>query len=345
MVIEDIKNFSIIRDNMQKGPQASSNTKSKHPVIQTLWERKKMSGKAGNFQDGRKIGVVVEGGALRGIISARQLVVLKKAGLLDCVDVIYGESIGGPNAAWALSGQLETTIRAYYEDVNNKKFINPLRLLVGKPVVNADYLQQVVMKKYPINIDVVLEAGIKLRLLGTYVNCPESNHKPPIVSMDHFKNTEDFISIVRGVIRMPFLEGPPFKHSSGIEIWDVGIVDKLPVQVAIEDGCTHILVLCCVPEGDRINQYPMYVRMFMKYYLSKFNPALSNFFNTVKPRYNKTLEFLEQKQLDFDNPPFIATLQQPAGTKRLGSFEMDANILQQAEDLAEKAAIKTLGLE
>ena len=55
--------------------------------------------------DGRKVGLIVEGGAMRGVISCAALMALEDLRLTDVFDEVYGASAGAVNAAYFLARQ------------------------------------------------------------------------------------------------------------------------------------------------------------------------------------------------------------------------------------------------
>src|SRR5690348_395584 len=78
-------------------------------------------------RDARKLGLIVEGGGMRGVLSAGALLALHLLGFRNCFDEVYAASAGGVNAAYFLSGQGTLGISIYFDDISNRRFINPLR--------------------------------------------------------------------------------------------------------------------------------------------------------------------------------------------------------------------------
>src|SRR5207244_13520104 len=73
-------------------------------VIDLILERAAAAGR--NPPDpSRKLGLVIEGGGMRGVISAGSLLALDLLGFREIFDEIYAASAGGVNAAYFLSGQ------------------------------------------------------------------------------------------------------------------------------------------------------------------------------------------------------------------------------------------------
>src|SRR5215469_3391695 len=76
--------------------------------------------------DGRKIGLIVEGGAMRGVISCAALQGLEELGMTQVFDEVYGASAGAVNAAYFLAGQAAYATSIYYQKINNTRFIRRL---------------------------------------------------------------------------------------------------------------------------------------------------------------------------------------------------------------------------
>ena len=91
-----------------------------HPVVQHLLKRKN---KSVPINDGKKIVLVLYGGIMRGIRNAAGLVALEEMGLRQSFDEIYSFSIGAPNTAYFLSGQISKGLQVYYKDSIEGKMI------------------------------------------------------------------------------------------------------------------------------------------------------------------------------------------------------------------------------
>ena len=79
-----------------------------HPVLEILRERRRTSSLPSRRSAGdkAKLGLAIEGGGMRGIVSAAMLQVLEECGMTDCFDAVYGCSSGAINAAYFLAGKL-----------------------------------------------------------------------------------------------------------------------------------------------------------------------------------------------------------------------------------------------
>src|SRR5438477_4680687 len=95
-------------------------------TIDLIKERARRIRQGGPPRDGRKVALIVEGGAMRGVISCAALMGLEELGLTDAFDEVYGASAGAMNAAYFLAGQAGYATPIYYQKINNTRFIRRL---------------------------------------------------------------------------------------------------------------------------------------------------------------------------------------------------------------------------
>lgn len=134
------------------GETGEEHHKRGHPVAHLLHERIRSGSKPGQRSDGAKVGLAIEGGGMRGAVSAGAAAALNLLGLSDAFDAVYGSSAGALIAAFFISRQLNGTV--IYSDViprAGKRFLDRSQLLPamgllptlgkgGKPVLNLEFL-------------------------------------------------------------------------------------------------------------------------------------------------------------------------------------------------------------
>ncbi len=135
-----------------------------HPVLEAIVERQKNGSIPGRRDDDFKIALAIEGGAMRGVVSAGMLAGLEYLGFLPAFDVIYGTSAGAINGAYFVAGQAAYGASVYYEDLNNPQFASPLRWLAGERPVSLEFLfEHVMISQKPLNWRRVLDCGARIR--------------------------------------------------------------------------------------------------------------------------------------------------------------------------------------
>src|SRR5437588_12812210 len=129
-------------------------------TIDLLKERARRAKQGREPADGRKLGLVVEGGAMRGVISCASLMALEELGMTNVFDEVYGASAGAVNAAYFLAGQAGYATTIYYQKINNTRFIGRFW---HRKIVNIDELFDAIIKsERPLCVDKALASRSQL---------------------------------------------------------------------------------------------------------------------------------------------------------------------------------------
>jgi predicted patatin/cPLA2 family phospholipase len=152
-------------------------------VIKLLNNRRLSGYRRGTSEDGHKIALVIEGGAMAGLISAASALELQQLGYTNCFDEVYGTSAGAVNAAYFVAGQSDICVRIYLEEVIAGKF---MRLFRWPNQIDIDWLADNVVSEGPKRLDtaVLAKSPIELRIPVTDTTSGAcrfvSNHADPI---------------------------------------------------------------------------------------------------------------------------------------------------------------------
>ena len=82
-----------------------------HPVLRAIWERKKAGSKPGARADKYKIALAIEGGGLRGSVTAGMSAAVMHLGIDDCFDMVLGSSAGSIIGTYLLANDDPTAHR------------------------------------------------------------------------------------------------------------------------------------------------------------------------------------------------------------------------------------------
>lgn len=240
------------RDSKQNKHENTTN--ENHPVLQALQQRIKDGSTPGNRSDNIKIGLAVEGGGMKGVISAGAVGALLDLGMYDCFDSVYGSSAGAMNLTYFLAKQPEG-IAAYEEDLVDGRFLDITRLpktkksarLMGskygrKPVMDVGYLVDEVMDAgvtgRGLNFGNVLSSRLDFQIVATSLDT-----LTPVILGSPFKDKIDLKRSLKASAAVPLFAGSkPVKHR-GQRLVDAAVMEPVPVCAAGADGCTHVLVL------------------------------------------------------------------------------------------------------
>ena len=223
---------------------------------------------------------------MRGVVSAGMVVALEQLALVNTFDAIYGSSGGAMNAAYLLAGQAVLGTSIYYENINNRSFIDFLRPLRGQPIIDLDFLVGDVMERAKrLDVDAVLASPAPLNVLATHL---------PSGKRDVFRSwtdRQDFLRSLRAGASMPVFAGSPYPFRDG-QYWDALLSEPIPVAVAEEDGCTHVVALMTRPLGTVGPKMSWTERLYVVPKLQRESPGLAERYAIRGQQYASTLTSL-----------------------------------------------------
>ena len=195
--------------------------------------------------DGARLGLVVEGGGMRGCVSAGALLALRALGLPRVFDAVYGASAGAINATYSLADQPEGE-SIYYDHIAHPDFLSLRRLwraasAGAPPALNLGMLIDTVMETVlPLAWERVLRSWPPLKIVAS-----DLDSLAPVM-LDAFESKEDLKACLRASATVPELAGEPVA-CRGMRLVDAAVFEAVPFRTAIADGCTHVLVLSSRP--------------------------------------------------------------------------------------------------
>ncbi|WP_255954842.1 patatin-like phospholipase family protein [Streptomyces odontomachi] len=221
---------------------ASEHWDPAHPVLEVLRARRASGSRPGQRDDGAKVALAVEGGGMRGVISAAMLTELEDYGFKDAFDVVYGCSSGGINGAYFLAGETWYPLSIYYDDLTTKKFVDFSRALRRLPILGLDYAFDHVMERVkPLDYEAVLRSEIPLAIPITDVDALQT------VVLRDFASRSELKEALRASAWLPIAVPGTVQMADGRRAVDGGVLTALPFRLAINDGCTHVLSLSTRP--------------------------------------------------------------------------------------------------
>jgi predicted patatin/cPLA2 family phospholipase len=195
-----------------------------------------------NATNGRKLGLVVEGGAMRGVCSAGGVAALAYLGFTDLFDEVYATSAGAMNASYFLSGQTASGISVYFDNCATRLFINPLRFW---RVIDIDYLfDRVVTVEKPLDVGRILASRTKFFVAVIDKRTGEG------VVVDTRATKAPLLRVLKAATAVPIFYNRTVEID-GRPCMDGGLAIPFPLAQAMANGCTDILVLLTRPADFR----------------------------------------------------------------------------------------------
>jgi predicted patatin/cPLA2 family phospholipase len=308
-----------------------------HPVLELLRERAREGSRPGRRHDPAVLGLAIEGGGMRGVVSAGMVTALEALGLRDAFDVVLGASAGAINGAYFLTGQAAYGTTIYYENINNPRFIRPARYFSPWPVLSLEFLLEHVMTTEKVlDWRSVLDSPIPLRVLASSLSAFAAKALGPFRDRDHL------FAALRASACIPLIAGGPVVVD-GDSFFDALLFEPIPFRSAIAAGCTHVLALLTRPAGSTRAVSAVYER-YVASRLARIRPRLGQCYMDRIRRYRDDLALLDERSRRPAAPPHVYAIRVPADTpavKRLESRR--AHLVAGAASGARAAAFAVLG--
>ena len=308
-----------------------------HPVVDVLRERAANGSTPGSRRDPHRVALVLEGGGMRGVISAGMAAALERLGLTDSFDLVVGSSAGAINGGALVAGVARGCAAAYYGPFASRSFVNPARVLWGRPVMSVDYAlgydapdldaerhERAVaspIELHCVSVDVATAAAVDLSGMAT---------------------KQELWDAILASSRMPWAGGPPVTFR-GRRFVDGGLAAPIPVVEALAAGATHVLALQTRPYGVPRKSASRLADRFIERHLRQLNPALVTLYRDRVAHYETTVEDIARRSGDpAAGPPYVLGLRPPAGTPVVGQLERRGPILEKAAADAERLVEQVL---
>lgn len=288
-----------------------------HPVLRILRERRRAGSKPTRRapDDSAKVGLAVEGGGMRGVVSAAMLQVIEECGLADGFDAVYGISSGAINAAYYLAGETWYPVSIYFHDLTTRRFID-FRRAWGGNILNLEYaFKEVVAVRKPLDYPGVLASKVPLKVAVTDVDGLKTSLAEDFVDPAELEQAllaSSWLPIgVRGTTR--------FRGQRAV---DGGVLTALPFRLALSDGCTHVLSLSTRPMGPPGSGISM-VHRYTYRYLERIQPGLgAGYLDAIRQKHQDQAMLRAKRDEAASEAPYILDLAPLPGTREVKRHEM-----------------------
>ncbi len=186
------------------------------------------------------IGIIDVGGGLRGIYGA---------GVFDrCIDekinfdYAIGVSAGSANCISYLAGQKGRNYRFYHEYSLRKEYMSISNFLKQKQYIDLDYIYSTLTNSNgedPLDYDKVKSNHSLLTIVATQA---QTGNAVYFTKNDISQNK---YNVLKASSALPIVCKP--YSINGIEYFDGGISDPVPVKKAIDDGCDKLVLILTRP--------------------------------------------------------------------------------------------------
>ena len=308
-----------------------------HPVAAVLRERAAGRSAPGARDDPHRVALVLEGGGMRGVVSAGMTAALERLGLTRCFDLVVGASAGAINGAALLAGVAQRGAAAYSGPLASRSFVNPAHLLRGRPVIDVGHVLDLAGGLAGDGHERVLSSPIALHCIAVDVESAD------VVDLCGMRSKRALWDALLASSRMPWAGGAPVAVD-GRRYLDGGMAAPIPVAEAIAAGATHVLALQTRPHGVPRKSASRLGDRMIERHLRGLNPALVTLYRDRVARYEVLVADIARRSLHpAPEPPHVLGVRPPAGTPCVGQLERRAAVLAPAAAQAERLVEHALG--
>ena len=270
-----------------------------------------------------RVGLVLEGGAMRGMYTAGVLDIFLENEI--CADIVVGVSAGALFGVNYLSGQKGRVIRYNKRFNSDKNYLGLRPLLREGNIVSTKYAYEEVPRKLDIFDDESYKkSGVPFYAVVTDIETGE----PEYIQIHSVFNQMD---VLRASGSMPFVSKPVVYNNK--TYLDGGISDSIPFKWLSSQGCDKLIVILTRDMEYRKNQMsPSLIKLFYKK-----QPQLSERLLKRHNVYNSSVELL--KQWEDEGKAFVI---RPSKPIEIGRIETNPDKLQEVYDLGVKDATECL---
>lgn len=286
-----------------------------HPVLALLRQRRKELSVPGKRSDTQKVGLAVEGGGMRGVVSASMLTALDDLGFANTIDAVYSCSSGAINSAYYLAGGTWYPLTIYFDDLSTPNFVNLRRAFSKSSILNLEYAFDVLKNVKPLDYEYVLKSPIPLHIAITLVD------ELKTIITGSLSSVEDLREALMASTWLPVaVKGTSYYH--GERAIDGGVLTALPFRLALRDSCTHVLSLSTHPMG-RTSDHLSLLNRYTKIHLNKLKPGLGDgYIEALGQKYNDQRSLEQMRFSNSDSGPSIFDIAPLAGTPDVKRHEL-----------------------
>lgn len=271
-----------------------------------------------------RVGLVLEGGAKRGIYTAGVLDVMLEHGLL--VDGVFGVSAGAIHGCSYVSKQAGRSIRYNMKYGNDYRFMSFKSLFLSGNMVDTQFCYHDLPEKLdPYDNDAFMKSGIEFYAVCSNV---ESGKPEYIKCKDMFAD----IDYIRASASMPLVS--QIVEVGGKKLLDGGIADSIPLKAAENHGFEKNIVVLTRPQGYRKKKASL--RWLIAWIYRKY-PNFVKAFIERPEMYNDELDYIEKQE----KAGKILVIR-PSRLVKISKMEQNLDIVREMYDLGRSDALKMI---
>ncbi|MBE6772189.1 MAG: patatin family protein [Ruminococcaceae bacterium] len=272
-----------------------------------------------------KTGLILEGGAMRGLFSAGVIDIFMENGIE--FDAAIGVSAGAAFGCNYKSRQIGRVIRYNKRFAKDWRFCSLRSLIKTGNLFGAEFCYHTI----PDEIDIFDTETYLANPMDFYVVCTDvETGKAVYINSD--EAGEDSLEYFRASASMPLVSTPV--EIKGKKYLDGGIADSVPIQYFESIGYNKNVIILTQPLG--FVKKPSSAAKLMKYALKQY-PMIAKTMENRHNEYNETLAYIAEKEKSGE-----VLVIRPESALDIGRTEHDPERMQKVYDLGRAAGEKYL---
>ena len=263
-----------------------------------------------------KVGLILEGGAMRGLYTAGVIDTFLKENIQ--VDTLIGVSAGalfGMNYKSKQQGRVLRYNKAY---VGRKNYMGITSFLKTGNVMNEEFcFERLVDDLDPIDYKAYQESPVDFYAVVTNLQTGKAEYKLLDTLDDH-----DQIEYLRASGSMPFVSKNVFINNQ--EYLDGGCSDSIPIEKMLEMDVDKIIVVLTRPQGYQKKPSNRHLNKIFYHHYPRFVETLNNRYLNYNHSLNLVNELEKEKKI------FVL---RPSKLVPIGRLEKDKEVIQEMYDL------------
>ncbi len=268
-----------------------------------------------------KIGLVLEGGGVRGIYTAGVLDVFMENGLF--FDGVIGVSAGAVHGCSYLSGQKGRSLRYYKKYCADPRFMGFKSWLKTGDIVGVDFCYH----ELPDKLDIYDHEAFRQCKVPFYVTC--SNVETGEAEYLQITDMKEQVDYLRASATLPYFSR--IVNINGKKYLDGGCTDSIPVEAFQKLGYSHnVVVLTREAEYRKAPEQGFLAKLLYRKY-PEYTKALCDRHLT----YNRTVERIVE--MEKEGSVFVI---RPESSLNIGRLEKNPENVQRVYDIGRADALK-----
>jgi len=235
----------------------------------------------------QKTCIVAEGGGLRASYGVGVVKALIEEFHITSVDIAIATSGSAGTLAYYVAQQFDSIINIWTNLLSTWRFLSLRNILLGNPILNIDYLIDVVFKQQDrLNVEVLKSQPTELFIPVTNYRTGEERY---------FSNHDDvdFFEVLRATKAAEISYGRPVKIA-GQEYIDGALSVPIGITKAIDAGATDIIVISPNPKGF-IRSRSILERTITGIFARGFPEGLRQKIESHPETYNSIMDIIKEE--------------------------------------------------